>query len=214
MGLHKDGEKLGLPPFEVTHPLLQSTICSMLTSTQVQMRRRLFYQLLPLDGIASKMSGTGIVTLSMQDAWDTEPPLNINDDQIWPGMTHIPEEQQGATEMSFCLARLSVAKFLVKASQTMRMIEDYNIVESVISEAESEVEERFIRYCDMVNPLHVLTSLLARSAITAMRVRARLSKIRDQTATTAERRELLELSQKIIDTDTAAYAHTSIRKYS
>jgi hypothetical protein len=178
------------------------------------MRRRLFYQLLPLDGIASKMSGTGIVTLSMQDAWDTKPPLNINDDHIWPGMTEAPEQQPGATEMSFCLARLTVARFLAKASETMRVVEDYNVIDSVISEAERDVEERFIRYCDMVNPLHVLTSLLARSAITAMRVRARLPKIRTQSASTAERRELLELSQRIIDTDTAAYAHTGISKFS
>jgi hypothetical protein len=62
MGLHRDGEKLGLPPFDV------------------QMRRRLFYQLLPLDGIASQMSGTGIAI--MLDNCDTQQPLNINDDQI------------------------------------------------------------------------------------------------------------------------------------
>jgi len=186
----------------------------MLTFGQVQMRRRLFYQLLPLDGIASKMSGTGIVTLSMQDAWDTEPPLNINDDQIWPGMTQTPEEQLGATEMSFCLARLSVARFLLKASEMMRVVEDYNVIELLISEAESAVEEKFIRYCDIVNPLHVLISLLVRSAITAMRVRARLPKVRDQSITTEERRELFDLSQKIIDADTTAYAYTSIRKYS
>lgn len=198
MGLHRDGEKLGLPPFDV------------------QMRRRLFYQLLPLDGIASQMSGTGIGI--MPDTWDTKQPLNINDDQIWPGMTETPQEQKRATEMIFCLARSCVGKFFAKAGRSIHgagslQFKDYNEVEAVISEAESEVEEKYIRYCDIVNPLHFLTICLARSAITAMRLRARLPKVRNQTVTDIERRELFQLSQKIIDTDTASYAHTHLRKY-
>lgn len=198
MGLHRDGEKLGLPPFDV------------------QMRRRLFYQLIPLDGVASQMSGTGIAI--MPDSWDTQQPLNINDDQIWPGMTETPEEQKGATEMIFCLTRSCVGKFFARAGRSMHgtdfgHFKDYNEVEPMISEAESEVEEKYIRYCDIVNPLHFLTIGLARSAITAMRLRTRLPKVRNQTVTDAEVRELFQLSQKIIDTDTAVHAHTSIKKY-
>ena len=95
MGIHRDGEKLGLPPFEV------------------QMRRRLFYQLLPLDGGASQMSGTGISM--MPDAWDTQQPLNLDDNQIWPGMTEFPEERKGATELIFCLSRSWVGKVFATA---------------------------------------------------------------------------------------------------
>ncbi|KAL8820211.1 MAG: hypothetical protein Q9191_007562 [Dirinaria sp. TL-2023a] len=198
IGLHRDGEKLGLPPFDV------------------QMRRRLFYQLLPLDGIASQMSGTGIAVPI--DTWDTEPPLNLNDDQIWPGMTERPEEKKGATEMIFCLTRSSVGRTFARTGKSVQaaatgQFKDYNEVEPLINEAEREVEEKYIRYCDIVNPLHFLTIGFARSAITAMRLRTRLPRVRNQTVPDAERRELLRLSQKIIDTDTAAYAHTSLRKY-
>ena len=42
MGLHRDGVEMGLSPF------------------QIQMRRRVFYQLIPLEGGASRMTGTGI----------------------------------------------------------------------------------------------------------------------------------------------------------
>lgn len=198
MGLHRDGEKLGLPPFDV------------------QMRRRLFYQLLPLDGIAGQMSGTGVAT--MPDSWDILPPLNINDDQIWPGMTETPEEQKGATEMIFCLARSCIGKFFATAGRSMlvagpRQFKDYNEAELAVSDAEREVEEKYIRYCDIVNPLHFLTIALARCGITAMRIRIRLPKVRNRTVTDAERRELVQLSQKIIDTDTAAYAHAGLRKH-
>lgn len=198
MGLHRDGEKLGLPPFDV------------------QMRRRLFYQLLPLDGIAGQMSGTGIGIIP--DGWDTQQPLNINDDQIWPGMIETPEEQKGATEMIFCLARTCIGKFFASAGRSMhgagsQQFKDYSAAELVIDKAESEVEEKYIRYCDIVNPLHFLTIASARSGITAMRLRIRIPKVRNQTATNAERRKLFHLSQKILDTDTATYAHTSLRRY-
>lgn len=198
IGLHRDGEKLGLPPFDV------------------QMRRRLFYQLIPLDGVASRMSGTGIAITP--ESWDTERPLNINDDQIWPGMTEPPAEQKGATEMIFCQARSCVGYFFAKTRKWMNdttpdLPTDYDEVERMIKEIESEVEERFIRYCDMVNPLHFLTIGLARSAVTAMRLRARLPRVKNQTITDAERKELFQLSQNIIDTDTAASAHIGLRKY-
>jgi hypothetical protein len=192
MGLHRDGEQLGLPPFEV------------------QMRRRLFYQLLPLDGIASRMSGTGIAT--MADTWDTQQPSNINDDQIWPGMTEPPQERKGATDMIFCLARACVGKSLARAehSEDDAGTDGINLL---ISETESQVEEQYIRYCNVVNPLHFLTVCLARSAITAMRLRSRLPKEKSHTISDAETRELFQLSQEILRTDLAASANTSLKRY-
>ncbi|KAK5116337.1 hypothetical protein LTR85_009309 [Meristemomyces frigidus] len=200
MGLHRDGENQGLPPFEI------------------QMRRRLFYQLIPLDGVAGHMSGTGIAT--MPDDWDTQPPLNINDDQIWPGMTDPPDVQSGATEMIYCLTRACVGKSFLRARKPLHsalagsgQAKDFEQYEAVIVEAEREVEERFIRYCDIVDPLHFLSMCLARSAITAMRVRIRLPKARDQAVTDTERRELFHLAEKVLDTDAAACAHVGLRKY-
>jgi hypothetical protein len=189
---------MGLPPFDV------------------QMRRRLFYQLVPLDGNASQMSGTGIP--SMPGAWDTQQPLNINDDQIWPGMTETPEEQTAATEMIFCLSRSWVGRFLIGAGKPANgagsgQSKDYQEAEIAIKNAENEVEEKYIRYCDIVNPLHFLTIGLARSGITYMRLRIRLPKIRNNTATDAERREMFQLAQKILDTDTAANSHAGLKRF-
>lgn len=195
MGLHRDGEALGLPPFDV------------------QLRRRLFYQLIPLDGIASQLSGTGIAIAP--ESWDTKEPLNINDDQMWPGMTTAPQEQKGATEMMFCLARACVGKFFAKSMRGTATdhSQHHSRVEPLIREAESEVEEKYIRYCDITNPLHFLTVGMARSAITSMRIKIRLPKVRNQTATDTERKELFQLAHKIIDTDAAAYAHAGLKRF-
>jgi hypothetical protein len=198
MGLHRDGEKLGLPPFEV------------------QMRRRLFYQVLPLDGVASQLSGTGIAI--MPDSWDTQQPSNNNDNQIWPGMTKAPKEQEGATEMIFCLARSCIGKYTViagKPTQGAGSLQsgNYDEVKLSIRQAECEVEEKYIRYCDIVNPLHFLTMISARSAINAMRLRILLPKVRNQTITDTEWRDLFRLTQKIMDADTAAYTNPNLSKY-
>ncbi|KAL3476352.1 fungal-specific transcription factor domain-containing protein [Aspergillus californicus] len=198
IGLHRDGERLGLPPFEV------------------EMRRRLFYQVFPLDSRAGQSAGTDFV--SLPDTWDTRPPLNIDDDQIWPGMTETPIERNGATEMIFCLSRAYFGKALSRAGNPIKggaiwNFLDYREADTVIRAAENEVEEKFIRYCDIVNPLHFLTIGLARSGITAMRLKIRLPKIRDQTATDSERKEVFLLAQKTLDTDAAVHGHGGISKY-
>lgn len=198
LGLHREGEKLGLPPFDV------------------QMRRRLFYQILRLDGVASSMSGSGISWTP--GSWDTEQPLNINEDQIWPGMEATPREHKGATDMIYVLARACVGKVFMRAGSlgagaAFGDFKDHDEVESVIAAAENEVEDKFIRYCDVVNPLHFLTIGLARSAISAMRLRAGLTKARNHSATDADRSEMLRLSHKILDADSAAFANPSLRRY-
>ncbi|KAK7408785.1 hypothetical protein QQX98_009029 [Neonectria punicea] len=162
------------------------------------------------------MSGTEMVM--MPDTWDTRPPWNLNDDQIWPGMTETPEENRGATDMIFCLTRACIGRFFASAAKSMHsggssQFKDYAEAELAISKAESEVEEKYIRYCDIVNPAHFLTMASARSGITAMRLRIRMPKVRNQTATDTERKDLFHLAQKIMDTDTAAYAHPSLRRY-
>lgn len=158
------------------------------------------------------MAGTGIVSFS-PDSWDTKPPSNVDDDQLWAHMVEPPVERKGATEMSFGLARMFIARLLSQISEAINQGQDHAAIEVLITDAESEVEEKFIRYCDMVNPLHILTAVLARSAITAMRIRAMLPKVRANSITPAERNELLGLALKILDADATAHAYPGMRKY-
>lgn len=116
---------------------------AVLTEIEVQMRRRMFFQLMPLDGIASKMSGVSVMAPGLTDAWDTKPPSNVNDDQLWPQMTEAPGDRKGASEMSFCLARMCIARFFIKSVDASA---GSSAVEEAIAGAESEVEDRFIRY--------------------------------------------------------------------
>lgn len=199
MGLHRDGETLGLPPFEV------------------QMRRRLFWQLLPLDGYAGQVCGTGI-SIS-PNSWDTKPPLNINDDQIFPGMTQQPQEQRGASEMIFCLSRIELSNFYTRTGVKMKEIggtiqfRDAEDIERLIDEVEDLIETKFLRYCDILNPLHFFTMGIVRSATNAVRLRARMPLLLKQTITDAQRRDLCTLAEKILDTHSAIYGNPNMKKF-
>lgn len=203
MGIHKDGESLGLPPFDV------------------QLRRRLFYQLIPLDGYAGQLSGTGI---SIDPGyWDSKRPLNLNDDQIWPGMTHQPDEQIGASEMIFCLARAEMGALYMKATDDFfgkpPLYKSHSwhgcdgATLDTVDQMEATIETKYVRYCDILNPLHILLLGMVRSAANAARLRMKLPSLRSDTASIEERRDVCTIAGKIIDTDSAAYANPSLNRF-
>lgn len=199
MGLHRDGESLGLPPFEV------------------QMRRRLFWQLLPLDSYAGQTSGTGI-SIS-PSSWNTKRPLNVNDDQIFPGMTEPPCEQRGASEMIFCLSRMELSNFYIRTAAKLKedgdtiQSRDADDTERLIDDVEDLIETRFLRYCDILNSLHFLTTGIVRSAINSMRLRARMPLLKQQTITDAQRRHLCALAEKVLDTNSTIFSNPSTQNF-
>lgn len=202
MGLHRDGEALGLPPFEV------------------EVRRRIFYQLIPLDGYASQISGTGITV--DPGSWDSKQPLNINDDQIWPGMTQKPEEQKGATEMIFFLARAEMGAWYMKSFDGKKLPPLYKSFSwhgcdkncpEMVDEMEGIIETKYLRYCDILNPIHTLLLGMVRSAANAARLRMKLPVLRNETATDEDRREACTLASRIIDTDSASHANPSLKRF-
>ncbi|KAM0249565.1 hypothetical protein ACHAQJ_008994 [Trichoderma viride] len=199
MGLHRDGQGLGLPPFDV------------------QMRRRVFWQLLPLDGYAGQVSGTGI-SIS-PNSWDTKPPLNINDAQIYPDMTHQPEEKKGASEMIYCLTKTELSNLYTRTGVETKdaggtiQLKAGRELETLIDEVESTIEAKYLRYCDIINPLHVLVLGSVRSATNAVRLRNRISPLTNHTIGDPERKQLCILAQQILDTDSTLYSNPHLGRF-
>ncbi|EME45203.1 hypothetical protein DOTSEDRAFT_71050 [Dothistroma septosporum NZE10] len=184
MGLHRDGEELGLNAFDV------------------QMRRRVFWQLLPLDGLSGQLSGTGIAIPA--DSWDTKQPLNIDDKDIWPGMDSRPTAKKGATDMIFCLARTEIGRFHQKLRPALgnwaklwETKESPAVFES-LQDLENTMEEKYIRYCDISNPVHCLTIAMARAAVNSARLRIKVPKARADEATLEEKKELWTLACQVL----------------
>lgn len=196
MGLHRDGESLGLPPFET------------------QMRRRLFWQLLPLEGFAGQHSGTGIAV--SPNTWDTKKPLNISDSDIYPGMTEMPEESKGATDMMYVLARNELTDLYVRKTAIRDDCSPAQMNERVlnmIDALEDYLEQKVFRYCDVIIPLHFQTMLLIRAAINATRLRHQTHGIRDNTIDDEGRTRLCRLAEKILDSDAAMHANPRAKNF-
>ena len=84
-GIHRDGTHFNLSPFEV------------------EMRRRLWWNICILDSRASEDSGYDAAI--QHEGVDTRMPLNVNDSDLFPHMTEPPEPRVGVTEMIFSLVR-------------------------------------------------------------------------------------------------------------
>ena len=95
MGYHRDGELLGLSPFET------------------EMRRRIWWQILMQDAKNAMISGLSHALLPLH--WDTKPPQNVNDADLFPSSTEPVQPREGPTEMAFCLVVCEICKFMTSA---------------------------------------------------------------------------------------------------
>lgn len=151
-GLHRDGLALGLSPFET------------------EMRRRLWWYMVTLDGRLTELIGA---KSSLPPYMDTLLPSNINDSDLDPAMDAHPRGRQGATEMTFCLARYEIALFLrehdPRSPESRNMMASGGRDKPSVSDLERKLEERYLRFCDPVVPVQFLTTTSARSSICKLR---------------------------------------------
>lgn len=157
IGIHRDGSHFGLAPFEV------------------EMRRRLWWQVCILDTRASEDHGCDPTII--EQAFDTKMPLNVNDVDIYPGMKDFPPERQGCTDISFCLIRFEVANTFRRINYVppgpIRCTEFFATVtlqdkEKWITECHQRLEERYLKHCDMSVPLFWVTATVARLMMSKM----------------------------------------------
>jgi hypothetical protein len=147
MGLHYDGTTYGLPPFEV------------------EMRRRLWWQVVLLDNRAAEVSGAGISILT--HSWTTNLPSNVNDSDLFADMRDLPVESTGLTEMVFVLLRCEVTHFLRRWSPVVGSI---TADEHLINEFEDRIERKYLQQCDPLIPLHLMAVAIGRSALCKLRM--------------------------------------------
>lgn len=157
LGVHRDGQRFGLSPFET------------------EMRRRLWWQICSLDIRASEDHGSD--PSIVEQTFDTKFPLNINDEDICPAMETPPEEKEGRTEMLFDLIRYTVSTTVRRLSYappgpgTCRdrnanlTLEDK---ESLIEGLNKYLEEKYLRYCDMSVPLDWVAATVSRLIMAKM----------------------------------------------
>ncbi|KAH7305759.1 hypothetical protein B0I35DRAFT_399658 [Stachybotrys elegans] len=145
MGLHHDGDKLGLTPL------------------RSEERRRIWWQLKYMGIRNASRVGNFSATLSAK--WDTKMPANLEDDDITAEMTSLPSERTNLTETSHALWSYCVLKHFrhevhepsVKRSILWILSQPTDIQEKqkVIDEMDHMLRSKFLQYCEPLDPLHI-----------------------------------------------------------
>ncbi|KAI8656993.1 Zn(2)-C6 fungal-type domain-containing protein [Fusarium sp. Ph1] len=93
MGYHRDGELLGLSPFET------------------EMRRRIWWHIMLQD--VTHTLNSALSCSQMPISWDCKMPRNFNDADLFPGSVDPVQPREGPTEMAFCLISYQIAKSIL-----------------------------------------------------------------------------------------------------
>ncbi|KAL9057413.1 MAG: hypothetical protein Q9162_002358 [Coniocarpon cinnabarinum] len=159
MGLHRGGA------FE-----------SYFSPFEIEYRRRLWWQIAYIDTRVGELAGFGASPVAIDS--DAKSPGNYNDSDLCPEMKELPPTRTGATEFLFCHARSSGREFgRSKGLAPLFMgLSKFNMSlserERRIREMEAMFENNLLRYCDPLEPLHVLVSVMARSLLQRLRLKA------------------------------------------
>ncbi|KAL0933592.1 fungal specific transcription factor domain-containing protein [Colletotrichum truncatum] len=119
MGLHRDGELLGLPPFET------------------EMRRRIWWQIFMLDSKFSMISGLSQSLLPRPS--DCQLPKNLNDADLHMGATERYQDREGPTEMVIPLLVYQIG-YCLRQQPDIEALMLYNELSTLSSGRKSKVQ--------------------------------------------------------------------------
>ncbi|KAF4460924.1 fungal specific transcription factor [Fusarium albosuccineum] len=152
LGLQHDGERLGLSPF------------------QSEVRRRLWWYLLGRDGRTGEDYGLqNTVTTQM---YDTTPPLNVEDDALYPEMEKLPASRKTWTSMTSSLINVDLFKSLhrlisVATAASPSSPPREEVRAQVITEAKASIEG-WLQYCNPAISRQRLTMHMSRFMLRKM----------------------------------------------
>ncbi|KAM0248593.1 hypothetical protein ACHAP5_003319 [Fusarium lateritium] len=152
LGLYRDGQQLGLSPFEV------------------EMRRRMWWAIVSLDIRSAEEMGSDLII--GDKTFDTQLPTNINDADIDPSFTEMPTPRQGRTDTAVCLSRYEItalSRGLFVAVAQMRPVDAKDIEKSLeerermLVEVYERMEDKFLKHLVREDdPIFWVASLVSR----------------------------------------------------
>jgi len=162
MGLHHDGERFGLSPFDS------------------EIRRRIWWQIVMLDATYALVSGLSQSILTR--GWSTRTPANLHDADLSPTMTSV-ESKEVPTDMAYCLVSYEMGKMLIGSSSielaimrneraTVDALDDGEVAKARkrIDEAETTMNQILEKYSDpAAGPIYELSKDLKNMIITRLR---------------------------------------------
>lgn len=158
MGLHRDGKVLGLSVFET------------------EMRRRLWWLISTNDG---RVAEDHSITINAFDPeMNIQFPSNVNDGEIYPGMTALPETRGRWTDMSLSLVMKEYGVAQRRVYQVMpphsTSVPSEAVRREIVDKALATCEEEYFRYCNPVIPLQRASMLMGRAVLAKLAFVSRL----------------------------------------
>lgn len=182
----------------------------------MQMRRRLWWQILLIDGRASQLAHSPGPIFS--PSFDSTLPSNLNDADISPSMTGKPIPHEGPTEMLFCLLRYELGKFLNEQGSSLHSSSVSTVEKDrLIDRFEERLERVYLRFCDPALPLHLIASGGARSAICKMRLMAHHPSqhaTKDASLSPSEKSDIFTWSVKMVEYDVLGQSTPLLKNFS
>lgn len=169
-----------------------------LSQFEIEMRRRLWWQITVLDTYYGESRGS--MPMISDTSYDTKFPLNISDDQLSPMSGVIGQEQEGATEMIFSLisyeASATIQRFAALNPRRRRPGETEPTAEekeNLIQELCQRLHTKYVAYCDGSVP--VLFGAAETARIITLRLWLLMQRpmytLRRQTSNPAKREHIL-----------------------
>lgn len=148
MGLHRDGERLGLSPF------------------QSELRRRVWWHFVGRDSRAAEDYGIQKVCNPRSDV---DLPLNLDDADLHPDLESLPPAKPGVTAMTFPLVTYEISRAVhrlagILASATSASPPKESVRKQIIDEMRARIEVS-LKQCNLVIPRHRLALRLSHLAL-------------------------------------------------
>jgi hypothetical protein len=211
MGFERDGEFLGLGPFEA------------------EMRRRVWWVLKTHDFRSAELCGLPKLRDLDTGAENMKGPTNVNDDQLYPGMPSLTAETNKVTDAVFVAPLYELNKFagrfIARFRQQGKTTSQWDLhglsnckaeeEEQAFKEVEEVLETRYLRYCDPSQPLHLLTMLLLRLSMN--KIQFLMSHPRQwasiEQTPLPERQRVWEISIKLLEQQSMMQSNPQLKQF-
>lgn len=157
LGLHRDGEVLGIPPFET------------------EMRRRLWWQICTLDVQTAQDHKSDPCVL--ESSFNTKLPANISDVGLDSDMSKYPTRLLERTEMLLNLVQFEINYFLRQIAFSEKFVQEnsyttlpYSGICNAIDLFQERIHKQYVTHCDPNIPLDFITTNLSQLGIEKMRL--------------------------------------------
>lgn len=158
IGLHRDGTTLGLSVFET------------------ELRRRLWWSIISADLRAAE--DHGIIISSIDPTVNIEPPSNVDDIELHPGMTEPPANRARWTEMSLALIMKAHCETRIKLDRMLPPFQTTMPLESarrdLVEKMKDYCEKQYFQHCNPVIPSQRAAMLAGRALVGKLDIISRL----------------------------------------